>query len=366
MKKRFWSLILIVIMAISLVGCGDKKSKASLTGILEKTETMTTGAGSMELSFALDYPEEELAKDPQINDMIKNAVGMLKDGVFIKLEFVVESMDKVQTTILYKMKKDDSYKKLTDVILCDKEMYIDIKSIKDAVVSFVPEFSVYASAITIEKDYIKFSEADMKQLSSMAGAQAGNAFSFSMGELKEQQEVSIILSKILASYFEDAVNGVKPEVITGDEDSVTVSLNKENLAAVLEALEATDITSCIDEFVKEAEKMDKMKDMVEEIKAEKETAVKEYKEALKEFKDDVKDINDADYELKYTVGVTGDEGSRKQTVSLKAKAEDDECKMELVVEANTEEKTDKKVTAPSSSIGYMEFFQSLGAGLGNN
>lgn len=371
MKKRVLSLILILVMVMSMVGCGNKNEDASLTDILEKTETMNTGAGSTEFSFKANLDNAGDSVNEMIAPEVKQVFETFKSGVFIKLDYIMESMDKMQMACYYKLKEGEAYTKLTEIIICPKTVYIDVKSLKEAVEVISPVFKIYTSVIPVDQDYIKITEDDLKQIAEMTNQINPTDITDILGdfsEYEEQKQFASIIAKTIGQYFDQAVKEVEPSVITGDNERVTIKVTDKNVTDTVKALEETDITKYVDEFIEKAGKLEQLKKVVEDVKKDKETFIKEYKDGLKQVENELKKMEEQklEFALEYTIEVTGKEGDRKKVVSFSATAKDPKNSIELVCKSNLDEKTDKKVTEPASSMSAMEFILKVGAALGNN
>lgn len=371
MKKRIWSLILVLMMVMSMAGCGNKDTNASLTDILKKTETMKTGAGFTEFSIKADIGESVDSTNELMATGAQQVAKLLKDGIYIKVDYTMESMDKMQVACSYKLKEGDVYTKLTEFIICDKAMYIDIKHLVEALKQMIPEFQIYSAFIPTEAEYIKITVEDLKQIGSMTDQIDTSQITDLMGDLsefKEQQELSNLILKIVSQYFDDAVKEVKPAIITGDDENVTIKITDENLMDTVKALKETDITKYVDQFIEEAGKLELAKTMVDGMKTEKDTVVSNYKEALEGLENGLKDAKDENvkFNIQYSIEVTGEEGNRKENIAFNGIMKDDKNSIEASFKTKVDEKIDEKVTAPTASISLMDLLLKIGMGAQNN
>lgn len=341
--KRFLALILIVIMAIGLVGCKGKKEETketvTLASTMEKMQDFKTGEFEYTMTFKGTGTDMEVIP----------AVDVKFTGVVTTADPIAASID-----ISYKLDGDTEYISLTDMVINDADIYINIKTLKEALAGFGDAtVSMYSAFIPDGKDYLSITQEEIQSLSEMSGTEVSTA-SYTDTE-------SYILASIhFSKFFENAVKDVEPKLITVEEGKVSVVLNNDNITPAIDAILKGDMGAAIDAFVTEGEKLKGDKTIVTEVKDNKESLITQVTEALTEAKTQLQD-SDVKLDIKMNIENEGEKGSRVATTDVTANVSQTDNTVDITFKGSQNEKIsgDKKVTIPESVITFTELYSSL-------
>lgn len=340
MKKRILALILIAVMAIGLVGCKGKTEAVTLTNTMEKFSDLKTGEYTMDFSFK--GTGDEFAVMPSLD---------------VKITGVTIKEDLASMAISYKLSGETEFTTLTDMVVNGTDIYINIKALKESLTKMNNAMiSPYLAYIPDGKDYLMVTQESLQTLAGSMGATASVAPTTSM----EAVESYTLAATHVCKFFEDATKDVTPKAIETGDNKVTVVVNNKNASAIIDALSKSDLGAAIDAFVKEGEKIDGDKEIVDQAKENKDAMVTSVKEALTQAKTAL-EATTATAECKMTVGMTGSKGNRVAQCDLGVTYAQDGNSMEVSMKTVTNEKISagKEVVVPTSIITIEELTASI-------
>ncbi|BBF44347.1 hypothetical protein lbkm_3036 [Lachnospiraceae bacterium KM106-2] len=358
MKKRIISFLLVLTMVLGLVGCGSKEkgSTASLADTQKQLQDIKSGEFSMEMNLKMNV--SSTSSTDATSQMMAE---VLKKGFNVKLSGVVESETKCDVNIAYNL-GDGNYKDVTNLIVDNDTIYINMKKIKEFV-SGISQLSMYASFVPADKEYLKISKSDIEKYASMSGVDASASVNMPTEDtVKEYEE----FAQEIAKAIDQAAKGVKPTVITNDGDKLSISLTKENLPEFLQNVSKLDLEKYYDGFLKIAEKTNTSSTSISELKTKKSENIADIKKSLKKAAVAIKaDSSKTTGSFNIDITTTGKKGSYKVDENVKFNMKHESESMEVGAKYSISEKTEKKVTAPTDIMTLDELMTTMQSLLGS-
>lgn len=351
MKKRIVSLLMILTLVLSLVACGGKDKTQTLTQAFEKQVDMKTGASDVTIDFSLAGLTEEIGTD-------------VFNNISLKISAVSESVDPIKgsASISYKYGTATDYSKLTTFIMDGEDIYINANELKVAATAIATEMGQPQVGILLTmfqtEEYIKINEKEMNDyLSKYAGVEVTEAVT--TVDQKAMQEAGIVIARNLIKAFEEVTKEVKPELVSAKDSKVTLTITKENVFAVFEAIAKADLTTYYDTMVKELEAIKGAEDITKEVKEYKEKVLAELKESCEELGKELP--SDADAKVVYSIETKGNKGSRVATNEMTMNFKDEKNTIDIAVKAVTNEKIgdDQKVVVPEKATTVEELMNTF-------
>lgn len=356
MKRRILGMLLVLTLVLGLASCGGKKSDskdATLSAQFEKTADMKAAYS-------------EIAMDIDTDLIQKKGINLNKFSLKMTVQLDKDDINKGEVGILYKLDSGSDYKKLTTGIVDKNVVYINLKELKAAASDVLNalDMGMYASYLSMlpEAEYVKI---DPASLASFAGTQVSmggglSDFTFSEEDSKNFAKISTEIAKVI----EEALKDVDPAVITGGDDKVLVTLSDKNAKAALEALAKADYSKCFDNVLSVMEGMDSFKTYATAAKGKKDDVLKELKTELEKAAKNIADQKG--FEFNYSIAVKGSEGKRTSEQIFNANIAQEEGKLNISAQINSDEGKTASVEIPKDALDYMELMSSLmgGASLG--
>lgn len=366
MNKKLLSVLLAMVMVIgTLAGCGSKGG-SSYSSIVRDVNDIKTGEFEMELGATVSDAASLISAAGL--DMLSEYLVSDKDEIKVSLKFagIIESTDPVSESvnISYKLGTMSSYKDLTEVIVKDDAVYMNVKTLLTAVEEYVPDV---ADEISLDKDYIGIT---MSELEDNLGYKVSELTTTGDIEgVENPQEFVMETAYYIIETLEKATKGTN--LFEKSDNGYEMTLDDSNLIDVTEAIVKyldKNAESVFDEYVKTLEKLDgDNADMIAEIKDQKSSFIDTVSELVDTFdKDEVEKEFEA-AGIKFSIDsyaeCTGKEGKREASSDATISAEYQGIKGKITVSSTLNEETGKKVEAPSEDAyyKYSEIAELLGA-----
>lgn len=366
MNKKLLSVLLAMVMIIgTLSGCGSKGG-SSYSSIVREVNDIKTGEFEMELGVTVDEAASLISATGL--EMLDEYLVSDKDEIKVSLKFtgVIESTDPVSESVnvSYKMGTMSSYKDLTEVIVKDDAVYMNVKTLLTAVEEYVPDI---ADEISLDKDYVGMTMSEIE-----------DNLGYKVSELTTTDEIEGVenpqefLTETVYYIIETLEKATKStDLFEKSDKGYSLSLDDSNLIDVTEAIVNyldKNAESVFDEYVKTIEKLDgDNADMIAEIKEQKSSFIETVSELVETFdKDEVEKEFEA-AGIKFSIDsyaeCTGKEGKREASSDATISAECQGIKGKLTVSSTLNEKTGKKVEVPAEDAyyKYSEIAELLGA-----
>lgn len=366
MNKKLLSVLLAMVMIIgTLSGCGSKGG-SSYSSIVREVNDIKTGEFEMELGVTVDEAASLISATGL--EMLNEYLVSDKDEIKVSLKFtgVIESTDPVSESVnvSYKMGTMSSYKDLTEVIVKDDAVYMNVKTLLTAVEEYVPDI---ADEISLDKDYVGMT---MSEIEDNLGYKVSELTT--TDELEGVENPQEFLTETVYYVIETLEKATKStDLFEKSDKGYAMSLDDSNLIDVTEAIVNyldKNAESVFDEYVKTIEKLDgDNADMIAEIKDQKSSFMDTVSELVETFdKDEVEKEFEA-AGIKFSIDsyaeCTGKEGKREASSDATISAECQGIKGKLTVSSTLNEKTGKKVEVPAEDAyyKYSEIAELLGA-----
>lgn len=365
MKKRIVSLLMILTLVLTLVACGGKDKTQTLTQAFEKQVDMKTGVSDITIDFSFSGFTDEMGTDASLT-----GVGELFNNLSLKISTVSESVEplKGSASISYKYGTATDYSKLTTFIMDGDDIYINANELKVAVTAIATEMGQPQVGILLTmfqtEEYIKINQKEMNDyISKYAGVEVTEAVT--TVDQKATEEAGIVIARNVIKAFEEVTKEVKPELVSAKDSKVTLTITKENVDAVADAIGKADLTTYYDTMVKELEAVKGAEDITKEVKESKETVLAKIKEFCVELTKE-EPSSDADAKVVYSIETKGNKGSRVATNEMTINFKDEKDTLDVVVKAVTNEKIadDQKVVVPEKATTVEELMNTLTEMLG--
>lgn len=367
MNKKLLSVLLAMVMIIgTLSGCGSKGG-SSYSSIVREVNDIKTGEFEMELGVTVDEAASLISATGL--EMLEEYLVSDKDEIKVSLKFtgVIESTDPVSESVnvSYKMGTMSSYKDLTEVIVKDDAVYMNVKTLLTAVEEYVPDI---ANEISLDKDYIGMT---MSEIEDNLGYKVSE-LTTTTGEIEGVENPQEFLTETVYYIIETLEKATKStDLFEKSDKGYAMSLDDSNIIDVTEAIVKyldKNAESVFDEYVKTIEKLDgDNADMITEIKDQKSSFMDTVSELVETFdKDEVEKEFEA-AGIKFSIDsyaeCTGKEGKREASSDATISAEYQGIKGKLTVSSTLNEKTGKKVEVPAEDAyyKYSEIAELLGA-----
>lgn len=361
MKKRILALTLVLIMAISFVTACSKKSNLNSFDTLREMQEVKTGSFSYDVALKMDIAD--------MGTMPTEVVDALKD-LHIKFDGVIESAEypyKLNMKIQYKLPNSDKYEDVTDIVYVDDVYYINLKTIRDLLQNMNNStVSIYSGFLTSETDYIKITKEDLEYIAQLSGTTVDTSeLTMSADSTKAVQ----LLADKFITILEKTSKDVKPEMVSEDKGTHTISINNENIDAILTSFKKvmeTDGATLYNEYYEEVKKLENVDQaLLDQLEANKDTFVTDVTTEVDKLLTEKKEDPDTDIDFKWNYSLEGKEGKRKVDTTYNFTAKDAENNLEVVFDGTVDEanKADG-VKAPAEATSLTDFINTLMSAFG--
>lgn len=241
MKRKLLSLLLILTLVISMVGCSNKEKKPTAKTILQKMSSIEINAVDTEV---------ELKSETGSLSFLIHTIKFDSENYYVSIDAKM-SLDKYVC---------EEYMELTNIYFVDtKDVYVDIKQVVEYLSNLDSQFAMISGFLKLPADYVVISEEDLGAYSIK-----NNFPSISISE--------VVIEK-LGTLIDEWAEKTGETVTTIADDKITLSVNPENIQLISEAVSTIDFETCYNEIASSVGTIplkqglnDNIKDYVEEAK----------------------------------------------------------------------------------------------------
>lgn len=324
MKKRLLSLVLMLVMVLSLAGCGSKQPTAK--DVLTEMSNAEVSTAEYEMEMSSGGESMKLKLTVSQND---DQNGYAK----------VEAMIDLPVSAGYSM---ESYVPLTELYVVDGEnIYINVQMLIDFFVELDSQFAMIDAYLALPSDYIVITYDDVIQLCEEMGVElSGLEVTIPTEEEKELNKKNTeALAEVLGDFLNELAANSGEKVIKVADGIVSFTINDDNLEDFIEALSKIDVEKYFKTFAEKIDAIDPTLGMEELLGAE----LDGLNDALKDEADYVKEHGVDEFgEFSLEFGTK----DKENVFSMGMSADDVELKINLKASS---EKTEK-ITAPEDAM----------------
>lgn len=368
MKKRLLALVLVLVMAVGLItACGKKTANNDLGSwdTLREMQKVQKGKFSVELNFKGKGLSSATASTVATNQYEAIAEQILSD-LSVKLDGSVVSTKEAKFNIQYKLADAKDYTSVTDIVLKDEAVYINLKTLREMLQSVNdPQVAMIAGLLTSDKDYIKVTMDDVTALAKQYGLQLDTT-QLSISE--DMDKVGAIIMDKVVTLLEKSTDGVKPAVVSEKDGKYSITVNNDNAVQFLDKLKSVldkDGEALITEGIDEIKKLDgDHKAIIDQYESMK-SSIASASTSLESAKKTLKEDKNTKFNFGLDYSLEGKEGKRKAAVSynINVKASEKE-QLDMTMKTTTEEGKEEAVKAPESAVSLTDFVSALMSSLG--
>lgn len=341
MKKKLLSVLLMAVMVLSLAACGTKKADAgnSSKTVLEAMEALE--ANSMSMTFEMTMDEENLAMKMDFSEVDERS-----GSATIDMKMNVEGME-----------TGDNYVRLTDMILEDEVVYVNVSSVLDFLAELDPQFAMLSTYIELPGDYLKLTMDDLTEIYSDMLDMDVDFAGLMEASLEEAEEDNTAYTDAVLDVmcrFLDELASKEGSQMTITADKISISLTEKNVTEFMQALSQVDVEEYMMQY---AEAMDKIEGGVDYTAAMKQE-IDGLNEAIKEAAEDLKENGAGDDEvaIDFTMGTEG----KGCVVSAAIGVNDGDEDVKMAFSITTSPDKGTAVSVPDSVMTYEELMNALG------
>ena len=330
MKKKFLSVLLVFVMILSLTACGSKDKVGTSKKSGSKTE------GSKKESTLSDVVEAVKNVDAKSIEISGEALGYKASAK--------ASSDGDN----YAMSVEFEGKKVTDIILYEDVLYINIKDAAAFADSYIgeDEYTSILKELNIDAEYVSF---DSSQTEKIINDYDLNYYYDLSQEASEDIEVVRAIQEALVKFASDYTNSIKNElgdVLKVNGTYTTLTLNNENVKSALSAMKNGDVRPYVEALANDLSKLEQFAD--EDLDVDE--GVEEFNDMIDEAIEEFKDIDEeTQFNIKSGFGVK----NGKLVLSFSGEATCDGKKYNASVEMTTSNKAGN-IKKPTSVVTYDE------------
>lgn len=338
--KKFLTVLLMVAMVLSMAACGTKKadSGVSAKAVFDSMQAQED-ANSVSIVFEMNMDDENLAFK-----MDFNSVDEVSGSATVDMMMNLEGME-----------TGAAYVRLTDVIVEDETVYVNVSAVLDFLAGLDPQFAMVAEYLDLPGDYVKLTMDDLTQFySDMLGTDVDFA-ELMEASVEEADDASADAILDVMCRFLDELASKEGSQLTITGDKISIALTEKNLAEFMDALSQVDVEEYLMQY---AEAMDKIEGGVD-YTAAMQSEVDGWNESIKEAAADIKE-NGIEEGQQMTVDFTmGTEGKGNLvSASVNVKDEYEDVKMALSIQTSSDK--GEAVTVPDNAMTYEEFMELFG------
>ncbi len=341
MRKKLLSVLLMVVMVLSLAACGTKKtgSGSSSRAVLDSMEAAE--ANSVTMAFEMSMDDENLAFKMDVATVDEKSATATAD---VKMN--IEGME-----------TGNDYVRLTDVVVDDETIYVNVKSVIDFMAELDPQFAMLEEYLDLSGDYVKLTMDDMTALySDVLGVDIDFAELMETSLEEAEGDDSAYTDAVLdvLCRFLDELASKEGSQLTISADKISISLTEKNITAFMEALSQIDVEEYLMQY---AEAMDKIEGGVD-YTAAMQQEIEGCNDAIKKAAEDLKEngAGDDEVEVSFSMGMEG----KGCVVSMAIGAKDDVEDVKMALSMTTSPDKGTAVTVPDSVMTYDEFMELFG------
>ncbi len=336
MKKRFLSIMLVLIMVLSLVACGSKDNAGKKGGNDSTKKNENKAATLTEVVDAMSKVEAKGVTIEGSMDEMNGKLVVKSDGEKASVEVVFDGNS------------------VTDVIYADEVLYVNLQAFAKfyddymGEAMFVPAFE----QLGVTQKYMSLTMTEIEGLLQNEGMTVADIFSgVEGGDPEELQKIAAAIVKFFGDYLE-SVKGEIPSgsILSIDGTYAEITINAGNIEKVLNAMKNGDVKPYIEQLAKD---LKATKTFAEE-DLDVDEGVEGFKEQIDEALDSLDEIKDAKLDAKIGFGVKNGNLSVKGDMSMEE--DGNEHKISFSISSDND---DVKISAPSSVITYSEFSKKL-------
>jgi uncharacterized lipoprotein YehR (DUF1307 family) len=362
MKKKFFAVVLMLVMLLSLVSCGKKKSTGTyLDNVAKMTEIK---GGSTECKLTVNMEKGK------ISELTSGALDT--DTVSLTLKANTNADASASTVTLYANVLGTDLEIYTITYL-DKNLYIDASKLKDSVTNCgIAALSQYAAYIPSGSLAVVISEDELQSyVNEYASEQGIDSSDLTIDKAASQtQDMYTIINLAAEKFvpiFNTAFNSVTPAVFSTTDGKAAFTVNNDNYVALINALitavTGDEFKSALDSFVTDlgTKGIDdslytQIKDGVDKIKTGLESYNKEDTDSsISDMEQSLKDSG-ITFSVNSTASVSGSDAKQKADFSLTADIKNTEYgEINASMTVTNDETGTADITAPSDAMTVDEF-----------
>ena len=338
MKKRFLSIMLVLIMVLSLVACGSKDNAGKKGGNDSTKKNENKAATLTEVVDAMSKVEAKGVTIEGSMDEMNGKLVVKSDGEKASVEVVFDG------------------NAVTDVIYADETVYVNLQAFAKFYDDYMGEdmFVPAFEQLGVTQKYMSLTITEIEGLLQNEGLTVADIFSgVEGGDPEELQKIATALVKFFGDYLESIKGEIPSDILTIDGTYAELTINVENIEKVLNAMKNGDVKPYIEQLAKD---LKATKTFAEE-ELDIDEGVEGFKEQIDEALDSLDEIKDAKLDVKIGFGVKNGNLSIKSDMSMEE--DGNEHKISLSISSNND---DAKISAPGSVITYSELSKKLSAG----
>ncbi len=349
MKQKLLSTCLIMIMAFSLIACGEKQVdvKTTMKTVFDKTSEFKAGTITMEAKINIDGSYKE-----------SNELVSMLDGMIIKSETILESMQplKAQMFLTYKTGEEGNYQKVTDVIIDDTVEYINVRDIRQFI-SGIPSLAAFSSYLPADAEYM---ELNLKEIQQLGGVDFGSADASTFNSLNNQA-MAYQVQMLILQHFIEITADIEPTPVTAEEQSFTISINKDNYNGIIDAILESDMKQLKADLIAAGNSFMNGTVLSKEIEAVIDQSVISLKSGVVDLRQQLTEM-EQDFDITMQYGI----GKRDNAEGIIAKmdfnlSDDSKNKVDISIDmfALNEMGSNKKVVIPENAVSFVDFISGL-------
>lgn len=339
MKKRVLSLVLILVMVMSLAGCGTK-------------ETGKKGSSTKD------------AKN--ISEVVKAVEGVKANGVkveasFNDMKFAFEAYKEGEDKALVLMSYNS--KPVTEIIYVDKTLYMNATQLATFVDDLMVELGETSEQSVkdmlkqqgINKDYVSIKQETIEKIAEEYTDDIAVDLSKAEEMTADYTKCVEAFTAFVGSYVSSVEGKFDKGVITISGQYATINVNSDNIEGILKVLKDSDIKTPLTKLINDLKKIDLVKAELEELDVEEavDSASEEFAWSIESAIEDVDSFKESKPEIKIGFGVK----DKKAVCDMSIKATDGEETNSLSVKVSTT--GTKKIKAPADSFDLTEIMEML-------
>lgn len=342
MKKKLLSVLLMFVMALSLAACGTKKAGSGNSSKTVFDSMKAQEANSVSMVFEMSMDDENLAFKMDVTDFDDKTAAATLD-----MKMNLEGMN-----------TGASYVRLTDVLVEEDIIYVNVASVLDFMAELDPQYAMLAEYFELPGDYLKLTLDDLTELySDMLGMDIDFAelMEASLEETTAEDKASTdALLEVMCKFIDDFASREGSQLTISD-GKISISVTEKNFTEFMEALAQVDVEEYLMQYAEAMDKIEGGVDYTAAMKQEIEGLNDQIKKLAEELKEDGID-EDEQVAIDFTMGTEGKNNVVSASINVKDEYED----VTMALSLTTSPDKGTAVATPDSVMTYDEFMSLMG------